>query len=318
MPKHSKPRAGSLQIWPRKRARKLLPSVNWSAISDSNAPLLGFIGYKVGMGSCTVKDLTPNSLTKDKRIVIPCTIIELPPMKIFSVRFYKNGRVMKEVLAENLDKELKKKVKLPKSKKDSKELEKIRDCDDLRVIVYSLVKNTGLKKTPDLAEIGLSGSLEEKINFVKENLGKEILVSNVFKDIKLIDVRGLTKGKGIQGPVKRFGIRLRQYKSEKGQRKPGSIGPWKPAHTMFRVPMAGQLGFFSRIQYNFNVIKIRKIKEENINPNHGWKNYGKIKTEYMILKGSVPGPAKRQLLLTLPLRPTKKQAKKNYEFIRLE
>ena len=44
------PRKGSLQYWPRKRASKFLPSVNWSAIkSDSN--LKGFICYKAGMAS---------------------------------------------------------------------------------------------------------------------------------------------------------------------------------------------------------------------------------------------------------------------------
>jgi len=141
--------------------------------------------------------------------------------------------------------------------------------------------------------------------------------SDIFKEIKLIDVRGLTKGKGISGPVKRFGIRLKQKKSEKGQRRPGSIGPWHPAHTTFRAPMAGQLGMFSRVHYNLNIIDLGKISEKNINPKQGWKNYGNIKTEYIILRGSVQGPAKRQLLITPPLRQTKKQLKKNYELIKL-
>ena len=35
-------------------------------------------------------------------------------MKIFSVRFYKHGIVVNEILAENPDKELKRKVKVPK------------------------------------------------------------------------------------------------------------------------------------------------------------------------------------------------------------
>jgi len=107
------PRKGSLQFWPRKRVSKFLPSVNWKAIS-SGKNVKGFIGYKAGMFSVEVKDLTQNSMTKDKKIIIPSTVIECPPMKIFSIRFYKYGKVAKDVLAEHIDKELKRKVKLPK------------------------------------------------------------------------------------------------------------------------------------------------------------------------------------------------------------
>ena len=53
MAKLSRPRRGSLQFWPRKRAQKLIPSVNWKIVSSKNSdkPILGFIGYKVGMAS---------------------------------------------------------------------------------------------------------------------------------------------------------------------------------------------------------------------------------------------------------------------------
>src|SRR3972149_881980 len=110
------PRKGSLQYWPRKRARKFLPSVNWKAI-NSDSKLKGFICYKAGMASAFVKDETPDSMTKGKKIILPVTILECPPLKIFSARFYKNGKVAKEVLAENLDKELKRVVRLPKQGK---------------------------------------------------------------------------------------------------------------------------------------------------------------------------------------------------------
>ena len=315
MPKHSKPRAGSLQFWPRKRIRKFLPSVNWKAISSDKSGLLGLIAYKVGMASCLVKDSTENSLTKNRRIIIPSTVLEAPAMKIMAARFYKGGKVMNELLAENLDKELKKKLKLPKKKPGK--IEDVKDYDDIRVIVYSVVKNTGVKKTPDIAEIALGGSIEEKTSFIKEKLGKEIPASDILKELKLIDIRGLTKGKGLQGPVKRFGVGLRQHKSEKGRRKVGSIGPWHPAHVTFRVPMAGQLGMFTRIKYNSKIISFGKISEKDINPKKGWKKYGNIQSEYIIIEGSVHGPSKRQLFLTLPLRSTKKQEKKNYEFIGL-
>ena len=119
------PRKGSLQFWPRKRASKFLPRVNWDAISSNKPKLMGFIGYKVGMKSAYVKDSTPGSMTIGKNIIVPVTILECPTMRIFSVRFYKNGTVSKEILSENLEKELKKKIKLPKVK--SKNIDEIKE-----------------------------------------------------------------------------------------------------------------------------------------------------------------------------------------------
>jgi large subunit ribosomal protein L3 len=318
MPRSNQPRAGSLQFWPRKRIEKFLPSVNWRVLEERNKVpgLLGFIGYKVGMSTVIVKDKTPDSLTKDKKIPIPATIIELPSMKILSLRFYKNGQVKEEVLAENLDKELKRLIRLPKAK-ERKKIEEVKDYNDVRVVVYSLAKQTGVKKTPDIIEVGLAGKLEDKIKFAKENMNKEISASGVFKLLQLVDLRGLTKGKGHVGPIKRFGISKKSHKSQKGVRNPGSLGPWHPNVVTFRVAMAGQLGMFTRVQYNNKVIALGKIKEKNINPSSGWKNYGSILSEYAIVSGSVQGPAKRQLLLTFPLRKTKKQEKKNYEFVKV-
>ncbi len=303
------PRKGSLQFWPRKRINKFLPSVNWDVIYGTKK-LKGFVGYKVGMTSVSVKDTTPNSMTKDKKIAIPATIIECPPIKILSTRFYKNGQVMTEVLADNLDKDLKRKIKLPK--KIDKKIEDVKNFDDIRVIVYSTTKKIELKKTPDVIEIGLNGSLDDKLNFVKENLGKELSLTEAIQNGQLIDVRGITKGKGLQGPVKRFGVKLRQHKSEKGVRKVGSIGPWHPARLTFRTPMAGQMGHATRINYNNKIIEMAKASEK---PLKNIKNYGDLKSDYIIVYGSVSGPAKRQLLITSPLRQTKAQNKKQYEFI---
>jgi large subunit ribosomal protein L3 len=314
MPTQRRPRKGSLQYWPRKRVSKFLPSVNWKAIG-SGKNLKGFIGYKTGMVSAEVKDNTPNSMTKGKNIIIPATVIECPPMKIFSVRFYKDNLVVNDVLAEQLDKELKKKIKVPKQKKHKIDSVKPEDYDNISIIAYSVVKKTGIKKTPDLAELGLSGSLDEKLNFIKENLNKEIHISGVLENGQIVDLRGLTKGKGFQGPVKRFGISLRFHKSEKGVRKVGSIGPWHPARVTFRVPMAGQLGMFTRVNYNHKIISVEKASEKPLN---NINNYGNIKTDYVIVAGSVQGPAKRQILITSPLRPTKMQKKKAYEFVEVK
>jgi large subunit ribosomal protein L3 len=316
MPSTKSPRKGSLQFWPRKRVNRFLPSVNWKAI-NSGKSLKGFIGYKAGMASVEVKDLTLNSMTKDKKIIIPATIIECPSMKIFSIRFYKKGIVAKEILSENLDKELKRRIKLPKEHKSNLDSVKTGEYEDVSIIAYSQAKKTEIKKKPDMTEIGLNGSLEEKMNFIKTHLNKEISLSQIFSSGDVVDLRGLTKGKGFQGPVKRFGVHLRFHKSEKGVRKVGSIGPWHPARVTFRVPMAGQMGMFTRVHYNQKVISIGKAQDlgEKLK---NLKNYGNLNTDYLIVAGSVQGVPKRPLMITSSLRTSKMQKKKNYEFIEVK
>ena len=308
------PRSGSLQFWPRKRANKILPSANWKTLEKtiSDKKILGFIGYKVGMISIFVKDNTPNSLTKGKQIVMPASIIECPPMKILSVRMYKDGKPATEVLAENLDKYLKRKIKIPKKKSNLEEIEKkLSEYDNLRLIVYTSVEKTGLKKSPDILEMGLSGSIEDKLKIAKEFLGKEINFGDIFSKGQVVDAHVVTKGKGTQGPVKRFGITLKPHKTEKGVRRPGSLGPWHPAKVIFRVPMAGQLGFFTRVQNNNKLIDLNK-KED-----YQFQHYGNVRTNFCIIKGSIGGPIKRPVLLTFAARPNKKIEKENFELIRL-
>jgi large subunit ribosomal protein L3 len=313
-------RSGSLQFYPRVRAKRVLPSVNWDVISNKakkeGVNLMGFIGYKVGMISVSAKDMTEDSLTKNKGIIIPATIIECPVLKIYSVRFYKNSKVIKDVVVSN-EKDLKKKVKISKEVKnlDIKDL----DFDDVRVIVYSDVKSSGIgKKKPDMLEIALSGGKDEKLNFIKEKIGKEISIADVFKiEDRLVDIRAVTKGYGTQGPVKRFGISLKAKKSEKGQRRPGSLAPWHPARVTFRAAMAGQTGYHNRIVYNNLILQIGKISEKDINHDSGFHRYGKIKTDYLILRGSIPGPKKRGLVITPAIRATRFQAKKKFEVTEL-
>jgi len=278
-------------------------------IKADSEGILGLISYKVGMGTAVVKDNTDKSLTKGKRKAIPVTVLEVPKMKIFCVRFYKNGQVAKDVIVSN-DKELKKVLKVPKNV--SGDLDKVDGWDDIRIIVYSV---PGFKKVPDLAELGINA--ENKLAFVKSLIGREISPEDIMK-WKLVDVRGLTKGKGLQGPVRRFGITLKVAKSEKGRRKPGSLGPWKPSRVTFRVPMAGQLGMFTRVHYNNKVIDFGNVKEKDVNKKEGFKRYGKIKGNYIIVAGSVQGPSKRQILITPAMRPNKKQSKKDYELLEVK
>ena len=309
--KKSRPRHGSLQFYPRKRAANLTPSVNWKHISAQNPGLLGFLTYKVGMATALVRDNTDKIMTAKKQLAIPVTILEVPAMKIYSIRFYKHGQVVKENIAAN-DKELKHKVKVSHAIHPVSHPE---DFDDVRVILFSIMKQTAIKKTPDFVEVAVQGAnAHAKLEYVKSLVGKELTLEH-FSHGSLVDVRAVTRGRGIQGPVKRFGITLRQHKSEKGIRKVGSIGPWHPAHVTFRIPAAGQMGLHTRVHYNIKVLGKGNIGEKNINPASGFKNYGLIKNSYLVVSGSIQGPTKRQVLLTPSYRPTKEQAKRKLELL---
>jgi large subunit ribosomal protein L3 len=320
MGKLSRPRRGSLQYYPRKRALKFTHKINFSPIkSSSDSAFLGFLTYKAGMATVLAKDKTDKSLTANKKVSVPVTILEAPAMKIFSVRFLKHNKPIKDIIVSN-ERELKRKTKVPKSLSDfGKSLPKEEDYEDIQVIAYSLAKQTSIKKTPDLIELALSGSDKKaKLEHIKSLIGKEISLSDFLKSLdsekNLLDVRGVTKGKGFSGPVKRFGITLRNHKSEKGVRKVGSIAPWHPARVTFRTPIAGQLGLFSRISFNHKILTSGNISENDINPKHGFKKYGKIKTSYIIVKGSVPGPNKRAVIITPAQRATKYRSKRKLEF----
>lgn len=309
-------RSGSLQFWPRKRAKKEIVRVNWDYIQDKKeSGLLGFVGYKVGMTSVAVKDNTEDSMTKSKEIIVPATILECPRMKIYSVRFYKNKKVVRDLIVGS-DKNLVKKLK---KNKEVASLDKVDfDYDDLRILVYSDVGSSGSgRKTPVLFEVALTGNKDEKLNFVRGKKDEGFSVSEIFNANELVDVRGVTKGYGFNGPVKRFGISLKDHKAEKGRRRPGSLAPWHPARVTFRAVQAGQTGFHTRVAYNNLILNLGNAEEKAFDKSGGFHRYGKIKTDFLVLKGSIPGAKKRALVVTPALRPTKLKKKQNFEYVGL-
>jgi large subunit ribosomal protein L3 len=301
------PRHGSMQYWPRKLAGRLYNRVrSWPEKKEPG--LLGFSGYKAGMTHAMIIDNRKTSSTKGQQLSIPVTVIECPPIKIASVRFYKktiNGiKVVSEIYAEKVDKEISRKIPFPK--KSKKSIDDIKDFDDIRVNVYTQPKLTAIgKKKPELYEMGLGGSKEDKLKFVKENLGKEIRIKDVLREGEQLDFHSVSKGKGYQGPVKRFGVQIRSHKAEKTKRGPASLGGWRAqGHVMYRVAHAGKMGFHARTEYNKILLKIGN-KPEEINPSGGFVNYGMVKGDYMLIKGSIPGTKNRIVRIVKAIRPNK-------------
>lgn len=326
MPKPSKPRSGSMQYWPRVRSKRAYARVRSWPISKE-PKLLGFAGYKVGMTHIGFIDNKKTTLTKGEEINCPVTIIECPPLKAASIRFYKKtdsgSKLVSEVFSEKLDKELKRKINMPKSQKSKaseglensknfqskqkRKIEDIKDYDDIRISAYTQPKLTGTeKKKPELFEVAIGGEKEAKLAYAKTILGKEILIKDVFKEGQQVDIHAVTKGKGFQGAVKRFGIGLKHHKSEKGRRTPGSLGGWKAqGHFLYRVAHAGQHGYHTRTSFNNWLLKISD-KPEEINKKGGFLYYGLVKNSYILVKGSVTGSTKRLVRMVTSTRPNRK------------
>ena len=64
-----------------------------------------------------------------------------------------------------------------------------------------------------LMEIQINGgSVDEKIEWAKSHLEKEVRVGDVFAEGEFIDVLGVTKGHGYTGVIARFGTKKLQRK----------------------------------------------------------------------------------------------------------
>ena len=308
MAKSHKPRSGSLQYWPRKRAKRAYARVRaWPAAKEAKP--MGFAGYKVGMTHIAFTDNRAHSMTKGQDISMPVTIIECPALKIASINFYKKTnsglKISSAVMDSKLDKELTRKISTPKSVKKKLEDFKPEEFEDIRILVYTQPKLTTIgKKKPEVFELALGGKIEEKFNWAKENLGKEINIADIFAEGQHVDIHAVTKGKGFVGPMKRMGISRTSHKSEKGVRTPANLGAWTGSR-QWRVAKAGQLGYQQRLELNKWLLKISNDPKE-VNNKSGFKRYGIIKNPFILIKGSVSGATKRLIMLTNPIRPDKK------------
>ncbi len=311
MAKGHKPKAGSRGFWPRKRAKRIYPRIKtWPKVEETKP--LGFAGYKAGMLQVVLIDNRKNSPTQGQEIVEPVTVLDCPELFVYGIRVYKKDisglKTFKTVFAEKLSKDLERKTKIPKNPKTKENLEeiekKIEEMDDVRLLVHTQPRNSGLrKKKPEIFEIALGGKLKEKWDYAKEKLGKTLSVEEIFKEGEYVDVKAVTTGKGTQGPVKRFGIKIQSRKAKEKRRHVGTLGDRRHARVIpGKVPMAGQMGFQTRTEYNKKVLA---IGNNGLTPKGGWLRYGIVPGKYILIHGSVPGPKKRLILFRKAIRPPK-------------
>jgi large subunit ribosomal protein L3 len=296
-----KPRCGTLQFWPRSRAERIYPKISeWYGTG-----LQGFAAYKVGMTQYVLNE-TRKNVNFGKEIIKAATVLEVPPIYPVSLSFYKKdaaGRKRKVATlfdVKNLPKELKKDLKRTFNYKNETSGKAPEAYDYVKLQVATFPRKISLKKTPEVFELGTTYKLEE----AKALLGKELKIADCFTEGEYVDVTAVTSGKGTQGPVKRFGIKRRNHHSKKGRRRTGSMGSTTPRHIRWQVPLAGQMGYNQRTELDKLILKISD-KPEEVNSKKGFTNYGLVKGNFLLIDGSVPGPAKRMVILRKKVLPKK-------------
>ncbi|CAL0300684.1 unnamed protein product [Lupinus luteus] len=338
--KFEHPRHGSLGFLPRKRAARHRGKVKAFPKDDQTKPpkLTAFLGYKAGMTHIVREVEKPGSKLHKKETCEPVTIIETPPLVVVGVVGYvktpRGLRTLNTVWAQHLSEEIKRRFykNWSKSKKkaftkyskqyeseDGKknieaQLEKIKKyATVVRVLAHTQIRKLkGLKqKKAHIMEIQVNGgTIPQKVDFAYSFFEKQVPIDAVFQKDEMIDLIGVTKGKGYEGVVTRWGVTRLPRKTHRGLRKVACIGAWHPARVSFTVARAGQNGYHHRTELNKKIYRLGKAGQEShdavtdydrtekdITPMGGFPHYGIVKEDYLMVKGGCVGPKKRVITL---------------------
>lgn len=335
---------------PKKRSKRHRGKVKAFPKDDAKQPvhLTAFLGYKAGMTHIVREMNRPGSKMNKKEVVEAVTIVETPPMVVVGVTGLietpRGLRTLGTIWAEHLSEECRRRFykNWYKSKKKAftkyankwqddegkKVIEKdfnklIKYCKVIRVLCHTQMKLLNQRqKKAHIMEIQINGgSIKEKVDWAREHLEKQVPIKNVFAQNEMIDVIGVTKGKGFKGVTSRWHTKKLPRKTHKGLRKVACIGAWHPARVGFGVPRAGQKGYHHRTERNKKIYRIGDgfhtkdgkvvknngstaydITEKSINPMGGFPHYGEVKNDFLMLKGCVVGPKKRVLTLRKSLQ----------------
>ena len=318
--KHSQPRRGSIAYLPRGRAKSMEARIrSWPKIASDEPKLLGHAGFKAGcvqLVSVDDRDKTPNA---GKQLVSLGTVIVTPPLLIIGVRGYSkdaNGKhAYFDIYANDTPKNIERAFNIKPNEEAIAQAEKsLKHIKEIFAIVAVTPNLAGLEqKKPYIFEVSVSGGdIQKQFLFVKELLGKEVKIEQVFENGVTVDVAAITKGKGWEGPVTRWGVKRKQHKSRKSVREVGSLGPISPQYVMYTVPRAGQRGFHQRVEYDKRIMVMSNTEKNEfvINPTGGFKHFGNVNGDFIIVKGSVPGTYRRLIKLRKQIRNEPKKVSK--------
>ncbi|KAI8013149.1 60S ribosomal protein L3 [Camellia lanceoleosa] len=237
-----------------------------------------------------------------KEICEAVTVIETPPMVIVGV--VAGLRSLNTVWAQHLSEEVKRRFykNWCKSKKKafmkySKKHETDEGKKDIQAQLEKMKKYASVIRVLAHTQVN-GGTIAQKVDYAYGFFEKQVPVDAVFQKDEMIDIIGVTKGKGYEGVVTRWGVTRLPRKTHRGLRKVACIGAWHPARVSFTVARAGQNGYHHRTEMNKKIFKLGKSgTEKDITPMGGFPHYGVVKDDYLMIKGCCVGPKKRVVTL---------------------
>ena len=117
------------------------------------------------------------------------------------------------------------------------------------------------------------------VDISKYELGQELSVE-VFEEGEMVDVTGISKGKGFQGVIKRYNqSRGPMGHGSQYHRGVGSLGTMRPMRVFKGKKLPGHMGHVSVTMQNLEVVAV--MKDENV----------------ILIKGNVPGPKKSLVII---------------------
>jgi len=299
------------------------------------------MGFKAGMTHILRDVDKPGSKLHKKEVVETVTVLETPPMRVVGFVGYvetpRGLRALTCVWAGHLNEECKRRfysswhkckqkafTKYQKRYEDAKdapmqaEIERAKKyCQVIRAICHtqpSLAK-IGQKKA-HLKEIQINGgNTAAKVDFCTGLFEQEVKVTDAFSKDEMVDLIGVTRGRGFEGVVTRWCVTRLVRKSHRGLRKVACIGTWHPTRVQFQVPRSGQNGYSHRTDINKKIYRIgakgdgkscsteQDLTEKSITPMGGFSRYGEINEDWVMMKGSVMGARKRIITLRKSLLP---------------
>jgi len=122
------------------------------------------------------------------------------------------------------------------------------------------------------------------LNIAEYEVGQEVKVGS-FTEGDVIDVSGVTKGKGFQGVIKRHGqSRGPMAHGSRYHRRPGSMGPVAPNRVFKQKKLPGQMGGTMVTIQNLVIVKVD------------------VERNLLLVKGNVPGSRKALVVVKTAIK----------------
>jgi len=334
-----------LGFLPRKRTKHHRGRVRSFPKDDASKKvhLTAFPLFKAGMTHILREVEKPGSKLHKKEVIEACTVLEAPPAIVCGIVGYietpRGLRALSTVWAQHLSTEFRRRLYKnwmnSKKKAFTKYAEKSKDeknfnaqvnrikkyCQVVRVIVHTQLHLLNFRqKKAHVMEIQVNGGkVAEKVDFAVKHLEKEINASSIFEQDEMIDIIGVTKGKGFEGVTARWGTKRLPRKTHRGLRRVGCIGGWHPARVRYTVARAGQNGYHHRTEINKKIYRIgtgikfeggktnastaADLTEKSITPLGGFPHYGVVNHDFILIKGCCVGTKKRVVIARKSLIP---------------